>query len=291
MAPPARRRAPDRGGADRVRGGRRRVDGALQGRADAVGPARDARAPGDARAGRRARRGRARARRGAREVRRWPAPLPPARGGNGARDHRHDHDRRDAGGLARLPTAHHRPSHRRRGRLSSRLPALERADLLLRTREGEDGRGMARVDPVRRRHDRRPLVARRPRRVADDAEGTRVIGRARVVAASLGPAAAHHVGTYVPKDNEITTNFKQIKFSVEAGKFAVARRLFDTGPLQTDMRARAARLPAGLEAGLRAALEGGDGAEVERGLTIFFAALARDLAREATRQTADPTLS
>ena len=114
---------------------------------------------------------------------------------------------------------------------------------------------------------------------------------AAIALVTLGPATAHHVGTYVPKDNEITTNFKQIKFSVQAGKFAVARRLFDTGPLQTDMRARAARLPAGLEAGLRAALEGGDGAEVERGLTIFFAALARDLAREATRQTADPTLS
>src|SRR5256885_10993656 len=33
------------------------------------------------------------------------------------------------------------------------------------------------VDPVRRRDDRRPLVARRPRRMADGAEGTRVIGR------------------------------------------------------------------------------------------------------------------
>src|SRR5437879_1555534 len=301
MAAAAARGPPDRGGPDCLRGGRWRLDGALQARADAVGPAGDARAPGDARARRRARRGRARARRGAREVRRRPAPLPPARGGNGARDHRHGHRRGDARRLARLAPAHHRPSHGRRGRLSSRLPALERADPLLRTREGEDDRGMARVDPVRRRHDRRPLVARRPRRVEDDAEGMRVIGRARAVAGSvataialvvtLGPAAAHHVGTYVPKDNEITTNFKQIKFSVQAGKFAVALRLFDTGKLRADMRARAATLPAGLEAGLRAALEGGDGAEVERGLTIFFAALARDLAREATRRTADPRLS
>ena len=128
-----------------------------------------------------------------------------------------------------------------------------------------------------------------------------MIGRARVVAASLAaavallvtlcPAAAHHVGTYVPKDNEITTNFKQIKFSVQAGKFDVALRLFETGPLHADMRARAATLPAGLEAGLHAALARGDGAEVERRLMIFFAALARDLAREAARQTADPTRS
>src|SRR5256886_12595824 len=51
------------------------------------------------------------------------------------------------------------------------------------------------------------------------------------------------------------------------------------------------RSPAGLEAGLHAALERGDGAEVEPRLMIFFAARARDLAREAARQTADPTRS
>jgi hypothetical protein len=105
------------------------------------------------------------------------------------------------------------------------------------------------------------------------------------------PALAHHVGTYVPKDNEITTNFKAIKFSIQAGRFDVALRLFETGPLRTDMRARAATLPAGLEAGLRAALEADDGAEVERRLMVFFAALARDLALEAERRTADLTLS
>src|SRR2546427_9527823 len=302
MAASARPGAPDRGSPDRVRRGRWRLDGALQARADAVGPAGDARAPGDARARRRARRGRARARRGAREVRRRPAPLPPARGGHGTRHHRHGHRRGDARRLARLAPAHHRPSHGRRGRLSSRLPALERAHPLLRTGQGEDDRGMARVDPVRRRDDRRPLVARRPRRMADGAEGTRVIGRvgARVAAGSvsaaialvtLGPATAHHVGTYVPKDNEITTNFKPIKFSVRGGRFDVALRLFETGPLQADMRARATTLPAGLGAGLHAALERGDGAEVERRLMIFFAARARDLAREAARQTADPTRS
>jgi len=128
-----------------------------------------------------------------------------------------------------------------------------------------------------------------------------VIGRARVVAGSLAaavallvtlcPAAAHHVGTYVPKDNEITTNFKQIKFSVQAGKFDVAHRLFETGALRTDMSARAASLPPRLEAGLRDALQSRDGGEVERRLMVFFAALARDLALEAERRLADLTLS
>ena len=110
---------------------------------------------------------------------------------------------------------------------------------------------------------------------------------AAIALVTLSPATAHHVGTYVPKDNEITTNFKQIKFSVQAGKFDVALRLFETGPLHADMRARAATLPAGLEAGLHAALERGDGAEVERRLMIFFAALARDLALEADRRLAE----
>jgi hypothetical protein len=101
---------------------------------------------------------------------------------------------------------------------------------------------------------------------------------------AVAPAAAHHTGTYTPKDNAITTNFKQLKFSVQAGKFDVARRLFDDGPLRGEMRTRAAALPDGLEARTRAAFDAGDAAEVERGLMIFFAALGRDLALEADRQ-------
>jgi hypothetical protein len=107
-----------------------------------------------------------------------------------------------------------------------------------------------------------------------------------LMALAAAPAAAHHTGVYTPKDNAITTNFKQLKFSVEAGKFDVARRLFDEGPLRAEMRARADALPAGLEVRLRAALDAGDAAEVERGLMVFFAALGRDLALEAARQLA-----
>jgi len=119
---------------------------------------------------------------------------------------------------------------------------------------------------------------------------TRVLA---ILALALAPAAAsaHHVGTYTPKDNEVTTNFKQVKFSVQAKKFEVALRLFDEGALRAEMRARTAALPAGLEAGTRTALEAGDGAEVERGLMIFFAALARDLALEGDRRLADPSLA
>jgi hypothetical protein len=108
-----------------------------------------------------------------------------------------------------------------------------------------------------------------------------------VVAVLSSQATAHHVGAYVPKDNAVTTNFKQVKFSVQAKKFDVALQLFEAGALRAEMRAHNATLPAGLEEGTRAALKAGDGAEVERRLMLFFAALARDLAREADRHLTD----
>jgi len=104
----------------------------------------------------------------------------------------------------------------------------------------------------------------------------------------ITPAAAHHVGSYVPRDNAITTNFKQIKFSVQAKRFDVALQLFESGAVRAEMRAQAATLPSGLEDGTRAALRASDGPEAERRLMIFFAALARDLAVEADRQLGEP---
>ena len=100
------------------------------------------------------------------------------------------------------------------------------------------------------------------------------------------PVAAHHVGAYVPSDNEISANFKQIKFSIQAGKFDVALRLFETGALRTEMRSQAAGLPDGLEEAIRAALGARDGLRAERYLMVFFAALSRDLALEADRRLA-----
>jgi hypothetical protein len=96
-------------------------------------------------------------------------------------------------------------------------------------------------------------------------------------------AGAHHLGTYTPRDNEISTNFKEIKFSVEARKFDVALRLFEAGAVRREMRGQAAALPAGLEAATRAGLAAADAPEVERALTVFLAALARNLAVEAQR--------
>ena len=102
-----------------------------------------------------------------------------------------------------------------------------------------------------------------------------------------GPAAGHHVGVYVPRDNEVSANFKQLKFSIQAGKFDVAARLFETGAVRAEMRAQSSRLPAGLEDATREAIKAGDARAAERKLMVFFAALARDLAWEADRRLAD----
>lgn len=108
-----------------------------------------------------------------------------------------------------------------------------------------------------------------------------------LVLLAAAPAAGHHVGAYVPRDNELSHNFKQLKFSIQARKFDVAARLFESGAIRVEMRARAGRLPAGLEEAIRAALVGGDGPRAERGLMVFFATLIRDLALEADRRLGD----
>jgi len=108
-----------------------------------------------------------------------------------------------------------------------------------------------------------------------------------VLAAAACPAAAHHVGTYTPRDNEVSANFKQLKFSLQAGKFDVAARLYETGALKRELRARAASLPAGLDARIHDALQVRDARAVESGLVVFIAVLVRGLALDADRMLAD----
>lgn len=118
-----------------------------------------------------------------------------------------------------------------------------------------------------------------------------VVSAALLMAAlllSATPAAAHHVGTYVARDNEISANFKQLKFAIQARKFDVAGRLFETGALRKELRARAAKLPAGLEQSIRSGLQAQDAGRAELGLAIFFVALARDLATDADHQLGQP---
>jgi hypothetical protein len=100
-------------------------------------------------------------------------------------------------------------------------------------------------------------------------------------------AGAHHVGSWAPRDNEVSANFKQLKFAIQARKWQVALDLFQSGALRKEMQALGARLPAGLETATRAALQAGDGTAAERALAVVFAALARDLALDADTRLGD----
>lgn len=97
-----------------------------------------------------------------------------------------------------------------------------------------------------------------------------------IVVGAMGPAAAHHVGVFVPKDDDVTTNFKEIKFAVEAGRFDLALRLFDDGVVHATMEKEEKRLPRGLEDGLRAALRSKDSAGVELRLAVFLTFMTRE---------------
>ena len=68
-------------------------------------------------------------------------------------------------------------------------------------------------------------------------------GAALTVLAGSPAAVAHHVGSYAPRDNEVSTNFKQIKYAIQARKLDVALRLFDGGALRKEMQVRAVRVP------------------------------------------------
>jgi len=92
----------------------------------------------------------------------------------------------------------------------------------------------------------------------------------------------------VPKDNAVTTNFKQVKFSVQAKKYDVALRLFDAGPLRAEMRAHAATLPPGLEDGSAPRSRPATGRGRADAHDLFCRA-RRDLALEADRQPPVPT--
>lgn len=110
---------------------------------------------------------------------------------------------------------------------------------------------------------------------------------ALVLLALCAPAPAHHIGSWAPRDNEVSANFKQIKFSIQGERFDVARRLYAAGALRRELEARAATLPPGLDASIGDALARRDATEAERGLMVFFLGLVRDLAREAERQVGD----
>ena len=125
------------------------------------------------------------------------------------------------------------------------------------------------------------------RAAAPHRRGAAAFFAATIVLLSTTSLSAHHVGAYVPRDNDVSANFKQIKFSMQAQKFAVATTLYEGGALRRDLLKQTATLPSGLDASIRGALRVGDAWGAETGLMVFFAALVRGLALEADRQLAD----
>ena len=115
----------------------------------------------------------------------------------------------------------------------------------------------------------------------------RLAGAALLALLSVTASSAHHVGAYVPRDNDVSANFKQIKFSIQAQKFPVALALYEGGALRRELGKLAATLPPGLDQSIHGALKAGDARTAETGLMVFFAALVRDLALRADSQLAD----
>ncbi len=97
----------------------------------------------------------------------------------------------------------------------------------------------------------------------------------------LAPAGAHHVGVFTPKDDDITKNFKDIKFASQAGRFDVALKLFDEGAIHVTMEKFEKALPPGLEDDLRAALKAKNLSGVELRLALFLAFMTQERTRGA----------
>ena len=103
-------------------------------------------------------------------------------------------------------------------------------------------------------------------------------------------ASAHHVGVFVPKDDNITKNFKEIKFAAQARRFDLALKLFDDGIVHATMEKNERRLPRGLEDGLRAVLRGRDVAGAELRLAIFLVFMTRERLGEALNRVRAPEI-
>jgi len=119
----------------------------------------------------------------------------------------------------------------------------------------------------------------------------RELGSALILFAAISdPAAAHHVGVFIPKDDDITRNLKEIRYAAEAGRPVLAVKLFDEGIVHTTVEKEEKRLPRGLEDGLRAALHRQDRPGTELRLAIVLAFLTRERLSNARARIHRPDL-
>lgn len=120
----------------------------------------------------------------------------------------------------------------------------------------------------------------------------RVLLSALVALAGIStPATAHHVGAFIPKDDDITRNVKEIKFATQAGRPELAVKLFDDGIVHAAMEKEEKRLPRGLEDRLRGALRRQDLPGTELRLAIFLAFLTRERLFDAAARIHRPDLT
>ena len=119
----------------------------------------------------------------------------------------------------------------------------------------------------------------------------RALGSALILFVAISdPAAAHHVGVFIPKDDDITRNLKEIRYAAEAGRPVLAVKLFDEGIVHATMEKEEKRLPRGLEDGLRAALHRQDRPGTELRLAIVLTFLTRERLSDARGRIHRPDL-
>lgn len=118
---------------------------------------------------------------------------------------------------------------------------------------------------------------------------------ALVTAAVLGLAGVghgHHLGVYVPQDDEITASYKRLKVFLEKRRADLAEREFEEDGW---VRRRMAEVDAGYRATLvvdmKRALAAGDVLDAHRALVRFFCFIAREKAQEALDRLGSAGLS
>ncbi len=114
-------------------------------------------------------------------------------------------------------------------------------------------------------------------------------------AAILGSAAvggAHHLGVYLPKDDEITASFKRMKVFLEKGRADLLRKEFaEDRWVQRRMAEVDARYRSTLLGDMERALAAGSLPDAERALVRFFCFVSREKVQEVLDRLARANLS
>lgn len=117
-------------------------------------------------------------------------------------------------------------------------------------------------------------------------------GLAAALAAPGAVVEAHHLGVYVPRDDEITASFKRMKVFLEQRRPDLLRKEFTENRwVQRRMAEADARYGAGLVRDLDRALAAGSIPDAERALVRFFCLLAREKVQDALDRLGDGRLS